>query len=99
MGENGFSNTYTHERGRNLSFHLLPPRKCFEVARDRGFTYFALRNGWCGGGADAEMRYKMYGKSTTEGECRGGQGGKVANDVYYIVQPKGNRLQFLYENQ
>ena len=67
-------------------------RKCYEVARDRGYNYFALRNGWCGSGSDAEHRYKMYGKSTSETECVGGEGGKTANDVYSIVNPKGKFL-------
>ncbi|XP_019621121.1 PREDICTED: uncharacterized protein LOC109467541 [Branchiostoma belcheri] len=57
--------------------------KCYQVAKSRGFTMFAVQNsGWCAGSTDAPNRYNMYGSSNL---CYGhGEGGPHANDVYMI---------------
>ncbi|XP_035690560.1 uncharacterized protein LOC118425668 [Branchiostoma floridae] len=64
--------------------------KCYQVAKSRGFTVFALQNdGWCAGSSDAD-RYRMYGASN---HCFGnGKGGPHANDVYMIGATEHIRL-------
>ena len=56
--------------------------KCFECARNHGFSVFALQDGGqCVGGNDVES-YKKYGRSDA---CKsGGKGGPYANQVYGI---------------
>ena len=57
-------------------------QKCYQVASERGFKYFAVQNGgWCASSANAGVTYRKYGKSTA---CRKGKGGGWANDVYVI---------------
>ncbi|KAI8492037.1 hypothetical protein Bbelb_304100 [Branchiostoma belcheri] len=59
-------------------------KKCYQVARSRWFTVFALQDGGqCFGSADAQNTYKKYGPSTA---CKGdGKGGGWANKVYQIT--------------
>ncbi|XP_019614540.1 PREDICTED: uncharacterized protein LOC109462428 isoform X1 [Branchiostoma belcheri] len=57
--------------------------KCYQAAKSRGYTYFALQNGgWCATSATAGKTYQKYGPSTT---CRtDGEGGPWGNQVYQI---------------
>ncbi|XP_035694513.1 uncharacterized protein LOC118428529, partial [Branchiostoma floridae] len=58
-------------------------RKCYEVAKDRGFMVFGVQNGGqCFGSPIAGGTYRKYGPSSG---CRGGEGGGWANDVYRIT--------------
>ena len=67
-----------------------PIQKCFEVAKSLGYKVFAVQNGgWCAGSANAEDTYKKYGPATN---CRDGEGGLWANDVYKIQE--GNVFQY-----
>ena len=60
--------------------------KCYAAAKEKGYKYFAVQHdGWCAASANAESRYKMYGKATN---CKGGKGGGWANDVYVIEGKK-----------
>ncbi|KAI8500443.1 hypothetical protein Bbelb_220090 [Branchiostoma belcheri] len=61
-----------------------PTNKCYQVARSRGYTVFAIQDsGACFGSADAQNTYKKYGPSTG---CKAdGQGGKWSNEVYHIT--------------
>ena len=55
--------------------------KCYEAAKARGMTTFAVQDGgWCSASADPTA-YKKYGPATN---CSGGKGGGWANDVYQI---------------
>eukprot|EP00116_Pleurobrachia_bachei_P015569 sb/3475831/ len=59
-----------------------PVRKCADVAASRGFKVFAVQNGgWCASGPHAHRTYKKYGRANN---CRGGEGGGWANDVYAL---------------
>lgn len=57
---------------------------CYQCAVERGFKYMSLQDGgWCASSANAESRYKMYGRSR---RCRGkGLGGPASNRVYKIT--------------
>ncbi|XP_078661544.1 uncharacterized protein LOC144905673 [Branchiostoma floridae x Branchiostoma belcheri] len=57
--------------------------KCYQVAKSKGFSVFAVQNGgWCAGSADALSTYKKYGPYTT---CQAdGEGGAWGNEVYLI---------------
>ncbi|XP_078701246.1 uncharacterized protein LOC144927586 [Branchiostoma floridae x Branchiostoma belcheri] len=58
--------------------------KCYNVARDRGASVFALRSGGeCYGSADGHSTYNKYGPSTICEED--GKGGPWANEVYQIT--------------
>ncbi|XP_047129194.1 uncharacterized protein LOC100207237 isoform X3 [Hydra vulgaris] len=58
-------------------------KKCYEAAKLRGFTVFAVQNGgWCAAGNGES--YKKYGASN---DCKGdGKGGPWANQVYKIAE-------------
>ncbi|XP_035695746.1 uncharacterized protein LOC118429374 [Branchiostoma floridae] len=58
--------------------------KCYQVARSRGFTVFAVQDGgWCAGSANALNTYRKYGPSRT---CAAdGEGGPWGNAVYKIT--------------
>ncbi|XP_035695381.1 uncharacterized protein LOC118429108 [Branchiostoma floridae] len=57
--------------------------KCYQVAKDRGFMVFGVQNGGqCFGSPIAGGTYRKYGPSSG---CRGGKGGRWANDVYRIT--------------
>ncbi|XP_078703706.1 uncharacterized protein LOC144928887 [Branchiostoma floridae x Branchiostoma belcheri] len=58
--------------------------KCYQVARSRGFTVFAVQDGGrCAGSADGHNTYNKHGPSTDCGTD--GQGGPWANEVYQIT--------------
>ena len=59
-------------------------KKCAEVARQRGYTVFALQDGgWCASSLRAKFTYSKYGQSQN---CEGdGKGGPAANRVYEIL--------------
>ncbi|XP_035677116.1 uncharacterized protein LOC118416147 [Branchiostoma floridae] len=61
-----------------------PIGKCYQVARSRGFTVFAVQNGgWCAGSANGHTTYNKHGASTGCGAD--GEGGGMANEVYQIT--------------
>ncbi|XP_019637236.1 PREDICTED: uncharacterized protein LOC109479688 [Branchiostoma belcheri] len=59
--------------------------KCYQVARSRGFTVFAVQNGGqCFGSANGHNTYNKYGPTTA---CAAdGEGGPWANQVYKIKE-------------
>ncbi|KAI8498204.1 hypothetical protein Bbelb_241480 [Branchiostoma belcheri] len=58
--------------------------KCYQVARSRGFTVFAVQDGGrCAGSADGHNTYNKHGPSTDCGAE--GHGGPWANEVYQIT--------------
>ncbi|XP_035672021.1 uncharacterized protein LOC118413012 [Branchiostoma floridae] len=58
--------------------------KCYQVAKSRGFSVFAVQNGgWCAGSATALSTYRKYGPSSGCG--KDGEGGGWANEVYLIT--------------
>ncbi|XP_035667178.1 uncharacterized protein LOC118409908 isoform X2 [Branchiostoma floridae] len=58
--------------------------KCYQVAKERGFSVFALQNGGhCRSSASAGLTYKTYGPSTSCGTD--GEGGPWGNQVYQIT--------------
>ncbi|XP_066271772.1 uncharacterized protein [Branchiostoma lanceolatum] len=60
--------------------------KCYQVAKDQGFSVFALQNGGhCCSSASAGLTYKKYGSSTSCGAD--GEGGPFGNHVYQITEP------------
>ncbi|XP_078601050.1 uncharacterized protein LOC144876033 isoform X2 [Branchiostoma floridae x Branchiostoma japonicum] len=62
-------------------------RKCYEVTKDRGFSYFAVQNGgWCASSPIAGETYQKYGRSTTCGND--GEGGPWGNEVYKITDAR-----------
>ncbi|KAI8517186.1 response to nematode [Branchiostoma belcheri] len=67
-----------HERTRAIE-------KCYQVARSRGFTVFAVQHGGsCFGSADGHNTYNKYGPTTA---CAAdGEGGPWANQVYKIKE-------------
>ena len=76
-----------------LSLHLLifyqfisrvnSVLKCATVANDKGFQYFAVRNGGeCLADDRLQVRYKDHGESL---ECFEGEGGHEAINVYNIT--------------
>ena len=57
--------------------------KCATVANDKGFKYFAVRNGGeCLAGDKLQVRYNDHGESQ---ECFEGEGGHEAINVYNIT--------------
>ncbi|XP_066273397.1 uncharacterized protein [Branchiostoma lanceolatum] len=59
-------------------------RKCYQVAKDRGFSYFAVQNGgWCASSPIAGETYQKYGRSSSCGND--GEGGPWGNEVYHIT--------------
>eukprot|EP00058_Branchiostoma_floridae_P013160 XP_002598648.1 hypothetical protein BRAFLDRAFT_67046 [Branchiostoma floridae] len=68
----------------NFAFRENAIEKCYQVARSRGATVFALQSGGeCFGSADGHSTYNMYGPSTLCAED--GKGGSWANEVYQIT--------------
>ena len=68
----------------SYGLRINPIQKCHEVAKSRGFKYFAIQHGgWCASSAGAEQTYKKYG---TASNCQNGEGGGWANDVYAIKE-------------
>ncbi|CAH1249044.1 SCARF2 [Branchiostoma lanceolatum] len=67
----------------NFRFRENAIAKCYDVARSRGATVFALQSGGeCFGSTDGHSTYNMYGPSTA---CEAdGKGGPWANEVYQI---------------
>ncbi|XP_035699356.1 uncharacterized protein LOC118431996 [Branchiostoma floridae] len=62
-------------------------RKCYNVAKDRGFSYFAVQNGgWCASSPIAGETYQKYGRSSTCGND--GEGGPWGNEVYKITDAR-----------
>ena len=60
-------------------------RLCYEVAKSKGYSIFALQHGgqcFAGGGEE----YMKHGKATN---CGGGKGGGYANSVYSVIGGKG----------
>ncbi|XP_078580556.1 uncharacterized protein LOC144864360 isoform X11 [Branchiostoma floridae x Branchiostoma japonicum] len=58
--------------------------KCYQVAKSRGYSVFAVQNGgWCAGSANALSTYRKYGRSSACG--KDGEGGGWANEVYLIT--------------
>ena len=56
--------------------------KCFEVASERGFQYFAIQDGGqCFGDKTAGSTYMKYGRGDG---CRNGKGAAWRNDVYKV---------------
>ena len=56
---------------------------CYEAAKEKGLSIFALQDGgWCAG-ATGGVGYKKYG-SLNPNQCHGGKGGTWANSVYEI---------------
>ena len=67
-----------------------PIQKCYEAAKERGFTYFAVQHGgWCASSATAAETYKKYGGANN---CQDGEGRGWANDVYKINYGKFHPL-------
>ena len=59
-------------------------QKCYEVAKERGYEWFAVQHGgWCASSANAARRVRMYGPSRA---CRNGKGGSWACNIYMIVK-------------
>ena len=57
--------------------------KCGTVAKNKGYKYFAVRNGGeCLSGSQLYKMYKTHGKSE---ECVDGEGGHEAMNVYNIT--------------
>lgn len=57
--------------------------KCAEVAKERGLSFFAIRNGGeCLGDSNVHTKYKNHGKSDN---CLDGEGGREAVNVYAIT--------------
>ncbi|XP_068673732.1 uncharacterized protein [Montipora foliosa] len=58
--------------------------KCYQAAKTRNFSVFAVQNGgWCASSATAYNTFDKYGTSTDCGFD--GEGGPLANQVYYIT--------------
>ena len=57
--------------------------KCYQAAKKRGFSVFAVQNGgWCAASATAQITFNKYGRSSA---CvSDGEGGPWANQVYHI---------------
>ncbi|XP_078379572.1 uncharacterized protein LOC144662599 isoform X1 [Oculina patagonica] len=72
----------------NATSRRDPIGKCYEAAKKRGFKVFALQDGgWCSSSATAEKTFNKYGISSN---CKSdGEGGPLANQVYYIKDYKG----------
>ena len=67
--------------GPSLKGRVEAIEKCYQCAKDKGFTIFALQNGGeCR--ADEDGAYDKYGGPT--GGCINGTGGGHRNDVYRI---------------
>jgi len=59
-------------------------QKCYEVARERNFEWFAVQDGGaCYSSADAGAKVRSFGPSRL---CRNGKGGRKANDIYMVVK-------------
>ena len=57
--------------------------KCYEAAKRRGYRIFALQDsGWCASSSTAEFTYDKYG--THDACASDGEGGPLANQVYFI---------------
>ena len=57
-------------------------RKCYEVASDRGYKFFAVQDGGeCWGDETGGKTYIKYGRKQG---CRNGKGASYGNDVYQI---------------
>ena len=58
-------------------------RKCYEVASERGYKFFAVQDGGaCFGDESGGKTYMKYGRKTRG--CYNGKGGPWGNDVYQI---------------
>eukprot|EP00116_Pleurobrachia_bachei_P017142 sb/3477404/ len=55
---------------------------CRAAAKKKGSSVVAVQGGVCYGGFNAVETYAKYGPSK---ECKGGNGGKLASDVYLIA--------------
>ncbi|XP_002734997.1 uncharacterized protein LOC100371411 [Saccoglossus kowalevskii] len=70
-----------------------PIQKCAEVARDLGYSMFAVQDGgWCASSANAENTFAIYGASSL---CSNGEGGAWANDVYRLID-EGRKTIFVH---
>lgn len=76
---------YIYMRFGHYSNRTFALEKCAVTAWKLGHTHFALQNGQCRGGADAQDTYSRIGVSHA---CRkDGRGGEMANQVYEIASP------------
>ncbi|XP_035693285.1 uncharacterized protein LOC118427555 [Branchiostoma floridae] len=69
--------------GHSYLLRTDPIKKCYQVAKDRGYKVFAVQDsGQCFSSATAADTYRKYGPSTG---CAEGEGGSWSNDVYEII--------------
>ncbi|XP_035694138.1 neurogenic locus notch homolog protein 1-like [Branchiostoma floridae] len=69
--------------GHSYLLRTDPIKKCYQVAKDRGYKVFAVQDsGQCFSSATAADTYRKYGPST---RCTEGEGGFWSNNVYEII--------------
>ncbi|XP_078492086.1 uncharacterized protein LOC101243252 [Ciona intestinalis] len=81
----------------NYRNRINPIRKCSEAALALGHRVFAVQHsGWCASSSDAENTYKIYGEATN---CKNGEGGSAANDVYEISYENAQKYSSSYTRE